>query len=104
MGSGGFVIVAALASGRDRSRLGYEAAGTRNHGFCADVINLIGVVHVAGGAIAQIARESNFLIIRSSQDIGVSEILPAVYAVNLPRKINILIRSAVFQRGMVAEY
>ena len=68
---GGLVVVAALASGSNRRRGRCKTAGTRHHRRCADVVNLVGVGHMASGANAQVARESHALIVGGSQHVRI---------------------------------
>src|SRR5438094_9452167 len=81
--SGCLIVVAALASGRDRRRGRRKATRTGHHRLGADVVHLIGIRHVASGANAQVARKSYVLIIRGSQDIRIYQRLAAMDTVDL---------------------
>src|ERR1035438_8283023 len=77
------IVVAALAGGRDRgSRLG-ETAGAGNQRLGADVLHQVRAGQMALGAVAQVAREAEVLIIGGSQRVRVRQALTAVNAVDL---------------------
>src|SRR5205823_10302849 len=60
-----------------------------------DVFRPIGAGDVAGGAIAQVAREANFLEVGGAQDVGIRQVLAAMDAVDLHRHVHALFGSAV---------
>ena len=97
VGSGRHVVVAALAGGRDRRRGLGEAAGAGHRGLGSDVLHQVGAGQVAGGAIAQVAREPDFLVIGGPQHVRIRQVLAAVNAVDLHGQVDALAGGAIRQ-------
>lgn len=95
--------MAAQAGSRDRGRRFGEAGGTRHHGFGSDFLYEVSAIQVAGSAITQIARESDFLVIGGPQNVRVREVFTTMGAVDLPGEVDALSRSAIRQSGIMAE-
>src|ERR1035438_4708720 len=101
VGSSGYVVVATLARRGDRRRGLGEAARTGDQCLGADVFHQISAGHVAGGAIPQVAREPDVLVIGGPQRVRVDQVLAAVNAVDLPGEVHALIGGAIHQGGIV---
>src|ERR1019366_2001210 len=104
VGSSRNVVVAALAGGGDRRRCLSEAARTGYQCLGPDVLHQISARQVAGGAIPQVAREPDVLVIGSPQHVGIGQVLAAVDAVDLPGEVHALIRGAIHEGGIVADH
>src|ERR1019366_8008133 len=68
VGSGRYVVVAALAGSGDRGRGLGEAARTGDQRLRPDVLHEIRAADVTGIAIAEVAREPDFLVIGSRSE------------------------------------
>src|ERR1017187_5792217 len=58
---------------------------------------------MAGRAVAQVAREADFLVIGGPQHVRVGQVLAAVDAVDLPGEVHAITRGAIRQGRIVAD-
>ena len=72
--------------------------GLATSSFDSHVFDPIYAGHVAGPAIAKVAGEPHVLVIGGAQDVGVHRFSPRWMLVNLPSKVDALVRSAVHRR------
>ena len=101
---GCLVVVAALTSGCDGPGHRCEAPRAGHHRLCPDLVHLIRIIHVAGAAITEIAREADVLIVRSSQDVGIRKRVATMNTVDLRGHADALLGSAIGKGRIVADY